>query len=134
MVDSPVFDLAARPLHLGLGARALVQPAFDGSMGWYEAYGQRHGGDGVEGRLVAVHAFDAPWSTWEVHPHGEELVVCLAGRITLHQERDGAVRTVVLEPLQAVVNPAGVWHTADVADRATALFITPGLGTGHRPR
>jgi hypothetical protein len=28
----------------------------------------------------------------------------------------------------------GTWHTADVAGAATAVFITAGLGTQHRPR
>lgn len=32
------------------------------------------------------------------------------------------------------INPRGVWHTADVAGHATALFITAGVGTEHRPR
>lgn len=32
------------------------------------------------------------------------------------------------------INPRGVWHTADVEDTATALFITAGGGTDHRPR
>ena len=28
----------------------------------------------------------------------------------------------------------GVWHTADIEGTATALFITAGLGTEHKPR
>ncbi len=43
-------------------------------------------------------------------------------------------RRVPLRAGQAVVNPPGVWHTADVTGEATALFITPGLDTDHRPR
>ena len=39
-----------------------------------------------------------------------------------------------LEKGEGVVNSAGVWHTADVAGPATALFITAGLGTELRPR
>ncbi len=53
-----------------------------------------------------------------MHPKGDELVVCLAGRITLHQEHpgsDGKVHTATLEPHQAIVNPPGVWHTADAS-------------------
>ena len=69
-----------------------------------------------------------------MHPKGDKLVVCLAGRIVLRQEIDGEVRTVTLEPHQAVVNPPGVWHTADVTAEATALFITAGWGTELRPR
>jgi mannose-6-phosphate isomerase-like protein (cupin superfamily) len=129
-----VFDLENEPLHLGLGATAIVQPRFTGDMDWYEAYGGRHGGDGVEGRLVTIHTFSEPWDNWEMHPLGDEVVVCLAGRITLHQEKDGDVRTVTLEPMQGVINRPGVWHTADVTGSSTALFITAGMGTEHRPR
>ncbi len=130
-----VFDLSENPVHLGVGATVWPQPTFTGGMDWYLAYGERHGGDGAEGRLVTIHTFSASWTSWEVHPHGDELVVCLAGRIVLHQELpDGHVRTVTLEPHQAVVNPPGVWHTADVDGEATALFVTAGLGTDHRPR
>ena len=33
-----------------------------------------------------------------------------------------------------VVNPPGAWHTADVVEPGSGLFITPGRGTTHRPR
>jgi mannose-6-phosphate isomerase-like protein (cupin superfamily) len=134
MGNDPVFDLSRFPVHLGLGATIARQPAFTGGMSWYTGYGERHGGDGREGRLVSLHTFDVPWDSWEMHPEGDELVLCLAGRIVLHQEIDGKTRTVTLVPHQAVVNPPGAWHTADVAAPATALFITAGLGTQHRPR
>ena len=42
--------------------------------------------------------------------------------------------TVELGEGQYAINEPGVWHTADVAGEATALFITAGLGTEHRPR
>jgi len=54
--------------------------------------------------------------------------------ITLHQQRDGGVTTVTLRAGDAAVNPAGVWHTADVASSARVLFITAGAGTEHRAR
>lgn len=134
MSDDPVFDLARFPVHLGLGATARRQPEYTGQMSWYEAYGERTAADGPEGRLVAIHTFREPWPTWEMHPKGEELVVCLSGRLVLHQEIDGGRRTVTLEEHQAVVNPPGVWHTADIEGEATALFITAGEGTENRPR
>ena len=43
--------LEINPLHLGSGATAIIQPDFTGGMDWYTAYGERHGGDGAEGRL-----------------------------------------------------------------------------------
>lgn len=134
MSNSPVFSLSETPVHLGLGATVVRQDRFTGELSWYEAYGKRHAADGTEGRLVSLHTFHEPWRGWEMHPQGEELVVCVAGVITLFQELDGVVQTVTLEPGQAVVNPRGVWHTADVSATATALFITAGVGTQGRPR
>ena len=120
-------------MHLGLGATAKVQPPFAG-MEWYAAYGARNAADGVEGRLVSMHTFAASWDSWEMHPKGAEVVVCTAGRITLVQDIDGEHVRTVLGPGQYAVNEPGVWHTADVEDSATALFITAGAGTEHRPR
>jgi len=125
--------LDERPIHLGLGATAVVQPPFDG-MRWYEGYGERHGDDGEEGRLVSMHAFDAPWDAWEMHPEGHEVVLCLEGTITLVQEIDAEARRVTLGPGEYAINAPGVWHTADVDAPARALFITAGIGTQHRPR
>ena len=42
--------------------------------------------------------------------------------------------TVTLTAGEYAVNPPGTWHTADVDATATALFITAGAGTEHRPR
>jgi quercetin dioxygenase-like cupin family protein len=132
-MDAPAKRLAEHPIHLGLGATATPQPTIDG-VEWYQAYGERHGGDGAEGRLVSVFTFDAPWSTWEMHPRGAEVVLCLEGTVTLVQEIDGAPVPVVLEKGEYAINPPGVWHTADCDEPVTALFITAGLGTEIRPR
>ncbi|MEO0981102.1 MAG: cupin domain-containing protein [Pseudomonadota bacterium] len=120
-------------VHLGRGATAEAQPAFTG-VDWYDGYGERAGGDGAEGRLVALHTFTEPWDSWEAHPEGEEVVVCTAGEITLIQELDGAEQRIRLKAGEYAINPRGVWHTADVEGEATVLFITAGMGTDHRPR
>ena len=120
-------------IHLGLGATAVPQPPFDG-MAWYAGYGERHGSDGAEGRLVALHTFSAPWDSWEMHPTGAEVVLCVEGTITLTQEVEGEERQVTLERGEYAINAPGVWHTADVEGTCTALFITAGEGTQHRPR
>jgi mannose-6-phosphate isomerase-like protein (cupin superfamily) len=127
-------SLFTHPLHLGLGGKALPQPEFDG-MSWYEAYTERTAADGGEGRLVSLHRFDADWESWEMHPEGDEVVLCLEGSMVLHQEQpDGSTDRVTLGPGDYAVNGPGVWHTADVAGEALALFITVGSGTTHRPR
>jgi len=121
------------PVHLGLGAVAVAQPRFTG-MEWYAAYSARHAGDGAEGRLVSQHSFDTPWTSWEMHPAGEEVVVCLAGEFTLIQQQEDKFCAVTLGAGEYAINPRGVWHTADVTGSSTALFITAGLGTEVRPR
>jgi quercetin dioxygenase-like cupin family protein len=133
MASSPAFSLEEFPAHLGLGATIVREPLFTGGE-WFAAYGERHKSDGVEGRLVSMYTFERSWTSWEVHPRGAELVVCTAGTMTVHQEIDGKVHTVTLRAGEAIMNPPGVWHTADVADPCTALFITSGLGTQNRPR
>lgn len=72
-----------------------------------------------------------------MHPQGSEVVLCVAGSITLHQERsDGTAATVRLGAGDYALNEPGTWHTADVdaAKPATVVFITAGAGTEHRPR
>ena len=130
-----VYKLEQQPIHLGLGATAVVEPLFTGGMDWYMGYGERHGDDGAEGRLVSMHTFSEPWDSWEVHPDGHEVVLCISGNITLHQELlDGTARQVTLAAGEYAINEPGVWHTADVDEPVTALFITAGQGTQHRPR
>ena len=134
MSESPN-NIVINPIHLGLGAVSEIEPEFTGDMSWYEGYGARHSEDGIEGRLVSMHTFDGPWDTWEMHPVGSEVVLCVDGKITLHQEHsDGSTATVTLGSGEYVINPPGTWHTADVDSAATAIFITAGTGTEIRPR
>jgi uncharacterized cupin superfamily protein len=125
-------------VHLGLGATTSPLPRHTGDMSWYEEYGQDHAADGAEGRLVSMHTFSESWDTWEMHPNGRELVLCVAGAVALTQEApDGTTSTVTISAGQAVVNDPGVWHTADLVDgepSPTVVFITAGVGTEMRDR
>ena len=128
-------DINLHPIHLGRNATAEVEPKFTGDLQWYEDYASRHAGDGADGRLVSMYRFTSDWDSWEVHPHGSEVVLCVAGSMALHQEKaDGSRATVTLTPGQYAINEPGTWHTADVEQEATAVFITSGMGTEHRPR
>ena len=128
-------DIGTHPIHLGLGATAVSEPEFTGEMSWYGGYTERHRDDGIEGRLVTMHTFSESWDVWEMHPVGSEVVLCTAGAITLHQEHaDGTTVEVALGPGEYAINEPGTWHTADLDGTATALFITAGQGTEHRPR
>ena len=131
MTAKSLFDY---PIHLGRGARAIAEPKFTG-FEWYEEYTERHGDDLDEGRLVSLFRFEEPWTSWEVHPSGEEVVCCMQGHMTLHQElADGSVQSHELGPGDYAINPRGVWHTADADSPVVALFITAGKGTENRPR
>lgn|SRR5512138_2179848 len=87
-----------------------------------------------QGRLMSAFSFSEPWSMWERHPAGEELVMLLAGSATLVLEESGQQRSVQLnEPGSYVLVPRNTWHTATTAVKTTMLFLTPGARTEHRP-
>ena len=134
-MDTNPPNLTQHPIHLGLGATAEVEPLFTGEMEWYQGYGERHGeADGVEGRLVSMHTFTESWDVWEMHPLGAEAVLCVAGSMELVQEIDGVEVTTAVTAGEYAINAPGTWHTANVAESATAVFITAGMGTEHRQR
>lgn len=127
-------DLTTTPIHLGLGSRAMPVEGFAWDADVLAAYGAAVAGDGREGRMVMIFAAEGPWTNWERHPAGDELVICLSGRMTVVREVDGREDPVAIGPGDAMINPAGVWHTADVHEPGRFLTITPGVGTEHRPR
>jgi len=120
-------------VHLGPEGSAVALPVDDSFWERLAAGGFDHLGPG---RLVSSYAFSADWTNWEMHPAGEEVVVLLSGAMEFMLEAaNGGHSTVALsEPGQFVLVPRGAWHTANIAGAATALFITPGEGTEHRPR
>lgn len=48
-----VYEITAQPLHLGLGATAIVQPVFTRSLDWCEQYVTRNTAD-VGGEATAL--------------------------------------------------------------------------------
>jgi mannose-6-phosphate isomerase-like protein (cupin superfamily) len=86
------------------------------------------------GRLMAAFTFSEPWNVWERHPAGEELVMLLSGEATVVLEESGREHAVELtRPGAYVLVPMGAWHTARTSVPTTMLFLTPGVGTEHRP-
>ncbi len=127
--------LDTHPIHLGLGAKAISEPAMTG-LEWYAGYEERHTADGAEGRLVSRFDVSESWNSWEMHPEGDEVVYLISGEARLIQEfPDGRRETVRLAEGEYAINPRGVWHTMDIeSPQVQALFITAGIGTEHRPR
>jgi mannose-6-phosphate isomerase-like protein (cupin superfamily) len=88
------------------------------------------------GRLASFADFAQDWTTWEMHPVGEEIVMLLSGSVEFVLAQDGqAEQRVLLERCgQFVIVPRGAWHTANVRGASRMFFITPGEGTQHKPR
>lgn len=122
------FDLDKTYIHLGADGLSAAIPG--GEQFWslpaaqLEQYGQ--------GWLVSQFECQADWPTWEMHPHGDEFVYLLAGRVTMIFDIDGARKIVELTDREATVIPRGVWHTAKVLAPSRMMFITRGAGTEHR--
>lgn len=118
--------------HLAAPSRVVPVPGFAHD---YERYLAAHCTPADAGRLVAVYESKTDWPSWECHPAGDELVVVLSGRARFFQQLPGGdERSVELGPFEALVNPAGVPHTADVLEPFTALYVTPCPGTTHTGR
>lgn len=90
--------------------------------------------DGFTGHLlIACHSFDGDWPTWEIHPHGDELVCLLSGDAEMIlRSSTGDVVQRLSDPGAFAVVPADTWHTAKVYAPTTMIFVTPGEGTENR--
>lgn len=133
-MGNAVFRLDETFAHLGLGGVARPLVDFSWEPEFLARYDRETASDGPDGRLVSVLAHSADWTGWERHPAGEELVVVLSGRVRIVYDPASGSDDVELGPMEAVINPKGAWHTADVLEPGQALYITPGRGTEHRPR
>jgi mannose-6-phosphate isomerase-like protein (cupin superfamily) len=126
--------LSSIPVHFAGSGLASTIDGFTFDPPAFEAYIAAHTSASDPGRLVFIEESTQSWGSWECHRAGDELVIIIAGVAIFIQEIDGAhVRTRVT-PGQAVLNPAGTWHTADVEQPFTAIYLTPCPGTEHRPR
>lgn len=85
------------------------------------------------GRMVMQFDFDDDWTSWEMHPAGDEIGILLSGVVEVVMELDDSMETKWLSrPGELVLIPKGVWHTARVRKPASMVFITPGAGTQHK--
>jgi len=138
MTTTGPIDLSNHPIHLGtIGDEAtsavlLEDFTFDGP--GFEAYIARHCSTDAPGRLVMVETTPQDWATWERHPLGDEIVIVLEGAGTFVHQIDGAETRIEVTPGATVINPRGVWHTADVSVPIKAVYITPCPETDHKPR
>ena len=68
------------------------------------------------------------------HTEGDEVVVVLGGEGVFIQERDEGLLETPFKAGDVIINPKGVWHTANVHKPMRAMYLTPCPGTEHRTR
>ena len=88
--------------------------------------------DFVGCELISCYEFDSDWPSWEMHPHGDEIVMLLSGHVEF--VLDDEAHTVVTLKGQGdyVIVPRGVWHMAKTTVKSKVLFITSGQDTQHK--
>lgn len=123
-----IIDLRDTYLHLDNAGGALpvrVTPEF-----WQDL---ASGKTRYEGRLVIAGDLSEDMAQWEMHPEGEELLLCHSGRFEVLLENPEGEDGFPLGPGEAFVVPRGAWHRILVTAPGRLLFVTWGEGTRHRP-
>jgi quercetin dioxygenase-like cupin family protein len=132
------FDLSRTPIHLnltaGAGRSAVPLPGFGFDGKAFASYIAEHCAPGAPGRLIMIETTPTSWGAWECHTEGDEIVIVLEGKGEFLQQIDGEERRTAVSAGSTMINPAGVWHTADVEQPLKAIYLTPCPGTQHRPR
>jgi len=83
--------------------------------------------------MMAIYLVEADWPQWEMHPHGEEVLVLLDGRLDMQMDDGAAQYTAEMHAGTTLIVPAGTWHRALVRAPGKLLGFTYGPGTEHRP-
>lgn len=133
---SRTLQLSSSPVHISTRANASFEVLdwfkFDESS--WQRYVTDHCSSEDPGCIVMEEASPVSWPTWECHPKGDELVIVLAGRGTFYQQLEGAEVAMPFQAGDTILNPRGVWHTADVTEAMRAIYITTCPDTDHKPR
>ncbi len=127
------FDLSVTPIHLDADGPAvpLTDFGFDGPS--FGVYIDKHCAQDPA-RIVMVEVSPGDWKHWERHTLSDEIVIVLEGRADFIQEVSGENVVLSAQAGSTIINPKGVWHTADVSEPMRAIYITPCKGTEHRER
>ena len=127
-------SLETDPIHLNGSLSAIPVSSFRFTPDGFRAYMAAHCSVEDPGRIVMIEHSSTDWPMWERHTAGDEVVIVISGTARFIQELDGDPAPLTLSAGEAVINPAGVWHTADVVQPFSAVYLTPCPGTEHRPR
>ena len=127
-------QLSKTPIHISTGSGFQVLENFGYDESSFENYISAHCTEEDPGCLVLMESSPTDWSTWERHPEGDELVIVISGSGTFYQQADDGELAIPFKPGDTILNRQGVWHTADVTEPLTGLYITTCPGTDHKPR
>ena len=138
IVAENTFDLLQNYFFLEPDGSATVLPG--GIDFWSQAMSGKPSDPGIRklmdseyGRLLTVLTMNADWTTWEMHPAGDELLFMLEGTATFLMDLPDGVKEVEFNAGRLLVIPRGVWHTAKMSGPARLLVITAGHGTQVKP-
>jgi mannose-6-phosphate isomerase-like protein (cupin superfamily) len=83
--------------------------------------------------LVSCFEFSENWSSWEIHPNGDEVVLLMSGKVEFIIDLPDGLKSVELVDVgDYAIVPKNTWHTAKTSIPTKVLFITPGEGTAHK--
>lgn len=121
------FDL--EHTYLGIDGEGGVK-SWPGGEAFWTMLDQTAAGDGT---LVTVSVMTEDWAHWEMHPHGDEVLIGLEGtsEVIFQTPQGDSLHT--LAAGSTLIVPAGVWHRGRHAEPARILFITYGRDTQHKP-
>jgi mannose-6-phosphate isomerase-like protein (cupin superfamily) len=125
--NSKTFELDSTYVQLLDGPAAVLVPV---DPDFWERIGERT--ELHEGRLLMVTHQTGPWTHWEMHPSGDEILYLLSGKMDVILEINNAQEIVTLNGGKAVIVPAGTWHTVKILSPGDLLSITRGAGTQLR--
>lgn len=117
--------------YVSLGAGGALQ-TFEGGDAFWNLSAEKFDEIG-KSWLITEFEFTEDWQTWEMHPHGEEIVYLLSGAMDLTLDRDGDLQTLELRGKGLIIIPRHTWHTAKVLEPSKMLVITFGKDTQVKP-
>ncbi|MES2603708.1 MAG: cupin domain-containing protein [Pseudomonadota bacterium] len=132
MANQPALNIETN--YLRLKPDCMVDKLPVGPEFWPDLMGGKLG-DFRNEYLVLTSTFAENWSSWEIHPNGDEIVLLLSGSVDFILETEEGEKVIeVRKPGDYAFVPKGTWHTANALAPTTMLFITAGEGTRGRPR
>ena len=127
-MSASALDLFTTYVHLGAQGGAATVP-------WTPDFWRRLSVD-PDDRVVGARHGREPGDfhpgEWEMHPHGDELLLLLSGALDVILDLPTGEQTIALTTGAAYVVPRGVWHRMTMREPSDLLFVTPPSGTRLR--